>query len=497
MVKTTNPAPAKPLAFPIVGIGASAGGLEAFEQFFKACPADIGMSFVLVSHLDPTHSSLMTEILQRHTAMPVSEAVDQMKVKPNCVYIIPPNRIMEIFHGMLQLSLTSKPRGQLFPINTFLHSLAEEQKDNAIGIIFSGTGSDGTLGLRAIHKAGGTTFVQDPDSAQYDGMPNSAIKDRHVSQILHVNKMPNALLACRRPSSATIETIADKQGASGINHILLQLRKITGNDFSLYKKSTVSRRIHRRMLQQDISDPEIYARYVKNNPKEAIILFQELLINVTSFFRDAEAFKSLEKEIFPQLLKTKTNDDVIRIWIPGCSTGEEAYSIAIVLYELLEATHEPHLSVQIFSTDLDDDAITIARAGIYSANIAQNITNERLQRFFTKVAAGYQVNKNIREMIVFAVQNVFKDPPFTKLDLLSCRNLLIYLEPELQNRVLLIFHYALKPNGVLFLSPSESIGTHVHLFTPLNRKWKFYSATHNSYPSSAIVSNVINISAVG
>ena len=493
MTKTADTAHTKPPVFPIVGIGASAGGLEAFEMFFKACPADIGMAFVLVPHLDPNHVSLLTEILQRNTTMPVHEAVDQIAVSPNCVYIIPPNRDMEIFHGMLQLSEPEKPRGQRMPIDAFLRSLADDQQDNAIGIIFSGTGSDGSLGLRAIHGAGGTTLVQDPASAQYEGMPSSAIKGGHVSQVLLINKMPSALLSCRHADSTNSKTIEGEQERIGINHILLQLRKITGNDFSRYKKSTIGRRIERRMLQHQISDFDTYTRYMKTNSDEAFILFKELLINVTSFFRDAEAFDILKKEILPTLLKNKSNDGVFRIWITGCSTGEEAYSIAIVLHELIEASHQD-ITVQIFSTDLDDDAITIARAGIYSPNIRQDMTAERMQRFFTKVDAGYKINKNIREMVVFAIQNVIKDPPFTKLDLLSCRNLMIYLEPELQHRLISTFHYALIPNGVLFLSPSESIGTHVELFSPLNRKWKFYASKYSSRPSGFKMSDVTSVS---
>lgn len=483
-----------PPTFPIVGIGASAGGLEAFEHFFTACPVDTGMAFVLVPHLDPSHASLLTEILQRNTAMPVLEAIDQVDVKPNCIYIIPPNRDMEIFHGKLQLSLPEEPRGQRMPIDEFLRSLADDQQDNAIGIILSGTGSDGTLGLRAIYGAGGITLVQEATSAQYDGMPTSAIQSGHVSQVLLADKMPAVLMGLQRSHVKHSESDSKKNVISGISSILMQLRRITGNDFSLYKKSTIGRRIERRMSQHEITDTEIYARYIKTHPEEAHILFKEMLINVTSFFRDREAFTVLEKEILPQLFKDKPDGYNFRIWIAGCSTGEEAYSIAILLHELLDENRQS-FTIQIFSTDLDDDAIAIARAGIYSANICQDITQERLRHYFTKVDAGYQVNKNIREMVVFAVQNVVKDPPFTKLDLLSCRNLMIYLEGELQSRLMSTFHYALKPKGILFLSPSESIGSHVELFTPLDRKWKFYTAKHSINPSSFTMTNLINLTA--
>jgi len=483
-----------PLTFPIVGIGASAGGLEAFQQFFRACPVDIGMAFILVSHLEPNHVSLLTEILQRTTAMPVIEAIDLVEVKPNCVYIIPPNRDMKIIHGKLQLSLPEQPPKHRMPIDTFLVSLADDQQDNAIGIIFSGTGSDGTLGLRAIYGAGGTTLVQEPTSSQYDGMPTSAIQAGNVSQVLSVDKMPAALLHHSHANQAHVKNVSPKPSASGINHILTQLRRITGNDFSLYKKSTIGRRIERRMSQHQITDTDIYARYIKTHPEEAHILFKEMLINVTSFFRDAEAFAVLQKEILPRLCKDKPDDYNFRVWIAGCSTGEEAYSIAILLHELLDETRQS-FTVQIFSTDLDDDAIATARAGIYSAKSCQDITPERLQRFFTKVDAGYQVNKSIRDMIVFAVQNIVKDPPFTKLDLLTCRNLMIYLEPDLQSRLMFTFHYALKPEGILFLSPSESIGSHEELFVPLDRKWKFYTIKNSVSLSRFANTNLINVTA--
>ncbi|MDP2144745.1 MAG: chemotaxis protein CheB [Gallionella sp.] len=481
------------VGFPIVGIGASAGGLEAFELFFRDLPADSGMAFVLVSHLDPDHASMLTEILQRSTAMPVIEAQDQVRVAPNCVYVIPPNRDMAIFHGMLQLSVPEQPRGQRMPIDAFLRSLAEDQGELAIGIILSGTGTDGTLGLRAILGAGGITLVQEPASAKYDGMPASAIGAGYATHVLSPEGMHQALSARARhavdlphpPSS-----LATPAAASGINRILLQLRSATGHDFSLYKKSTISRRIERRMLQHDIEDTEVYSRYLKEHPAEVQVLFKELLINVTSFFRDAEAFKALRNDILPQLLTAKPDGYVFRAWVPGCASGEEAYSIAILLRELMDDTR-PEFRVQIYATDLDDDAIATARAGIYPPNIAQDVTPERLARFFVQTDAGYRVKKEIREMVVFATQNVIKDPPFTRLDLLSCRNLMIYLEPELQDRLMSAFQYALKPGGVMFLSPSESIGNHTDLFVPLNRKWKFYRATHSAAATRSALTSTL------
>lgn len=478
-------------SFPIVGLGASAGGLEAFERFFHHVPADTGMAFVLVSHLDPSHASILTEILQRITAMPVVEAQDQMQVMPNCVYVIPPNRDMTIFHGALQLSIPEQPHGQRMPIDAFLRSLAEDQSEKANGIILSGTGTDGTLGLRAILGAGGITMAQEPTTAKFDGMPVSAIQAGYVTHVLPADKMSEALLSGIRTLISPVPAATPPIALSGISRILLQLRTSTGQDFSLYKKSTITRRIQRRMSQNDIEDTETYVRYLREHPTEITSLFKELLINVTNFFRDPEAFVALKQDVLPTLLADKPDDYVFRVWVAGCATGEEAYSIAMVLHELMDENHYL-FKVQLYSTDLAEDTITIARAGFYPPNIAQDVTPERLRRFFIKEDGGYRVKKEIREMLVFAVQNIIKDPPFTKLDLLSCRNLMIYLEPELQNRLIPAFHYALKPGGVLFLSPSESIGNHTELFTPLNRKWKFYRATPTSASTRAMLTSNLN-----
>ncbi len=479
-------------AFPIVGIGASAGGLEAFEQFFRACPADTGMAFVLVPHLDPGHESLLTEILQRATAMPVVQVLDQTRVEPDRVYVIPPNREMGILNRVLQLSVPELARGQRMPIDAFLRSLAEDQAEKSIGIILSGTASDGTFGLRAILGAGGVCMVQEPSTAKYDGMPQSAIAAGYATHIVPVEKMPALLqeVASQATFRQKVPAVAAEKALSGMNQVLLQVRSGTGHDFSLYKKSTIGRRIERRMAGHNIESAAVYARYLKENPAEVQALFKELLINVTSFFRDPEAFVALKKTILPPLLAGKPEGYAFRVWVAGCATGEEAYSIAMVLSELMDeikARHEQEVNIQIYATDLDDDAIAVARAGRYPPNIAQDVTTERLRRFFVKDDAGYKVKKDVRDMVVFAVQNVVKDPPFTRLDLLSCRNLLIYLEPELQNRLFPNFHYALRPDGVLFLSASESITSHPDLFSALDRKWKFYRAKHTgaaTYPGA-------------
>ena len=477
--------PATPAASacPVVGIGASAGGLEAFEAFFRACPTDTHMAFVLVPHLDPSHVSLLSEILQRSTGMPVLEAVDGLPIAPDHVYIIPPNRDMALLDGVLQVTIPEQARGQRMPIDVFMRSLADDQAAGAVGIILSGTATDGTQGLRAILAAGGICMVQEPATAKYDGMPQSAIEAGCATHILPVEQMPAMLLQTvkQRPYRLRVPALMPKKIVSGINQILLQLRSITGQDFSLYKKSTIGRRIHRRMTQHKIESETTYARYLLENPAETQLLIKELLINVTSFFRDAGAYKMLAEVILPGLVTGKESGYNFRVWIPGCATGEEAYSIAILLTELqtaLRAKHEQELNIQIYATDLDEDAIVAARAGVYPPNIAQDITSERLARFFIKTGAGYKVKKELRDMVVFAVQNVIKDPPFTRLDLLSCRNLMIYMETELQNRLVPSFHYALKPNGVLFLSTSESITNHPELFSNIDRKWKFYRAVH-------------------
>ncbi len=490
----STPDAAGPAGFPIVGLGASAGGLEAFEQFFRSVPPESGLAYVLVQHLDPEHVSLLTEILQRTTTMPVVEALDQVEVRPDQVYVIPPNRDLAIFHGVLQLSIPDAPRGQRMPIDAFLRSLAEDQGERAIGVILSGTGTDGTLGLRAILGAGGITLVQEPASARYDGMPNSAIQAGYATHVLAPEKMPGTLQAItqHRPlpeepaATAPADQAVSARKASGMSRILLQLRTTTGHDFSLYKKSTIGRRIERRMLQHDLTDIDVYAQYLKEHPAEVQALFRELLINVTSFFRDPEAFAALKEEVLPKLLGDRPDGYVFRAWVPGCASGEEAYSIAILLREFMDE-NQREFKVQLYATDLDEQAIATARGGLYPPNIVQDLTPDRLRRFFTKDDAGYRVKKGIRELVVFALQDVIKDPPFTRLDLLSCRNLMIYLEPELQNRLLPAFHYALKPGGVLFLSPSESVGGHPELFKPLSRKWKIYSAASSTASTRAVM----------
>ncbi|HYB20295.1 MAG TPA: chemotaxis protein CheB, partial [Thermodesulfobacteriota bacterium] len=464
-------------SFPIVGMGASAGGLEAFEQFFKQMPSESGLAFVLIPHLDPGHSSMMVDLMKRVTRMQVLEARDDMRVEPDHVYVIPPNKDMAMSNAKLQLTQPERTRGVRMPIDFFLRSLAEDQGDNAIGIILSGTGSDGSLGLRAIHGAGGMIMVQDADNAKYEGMPQSALATGLADYVLPTGKMPEQLLAYVKKTYFKKErpiSISAKAPTS-LQKIMTILRTQTGHDFSSYKKSTIYRRVEKRMDVHNVEDLPHYIRYLQENSEEVQMLFKELLIGVTSFFRDHDAFEILKKKVLPQLLEGKPEDYQVRVWVPGCASGEEVYSLAIVFREYMdEAKRE--FKVQIFGTDIDEEAIRLARIGAYPDNIAIDVTPVRLKRFFLKDEGGYRIKKDIRETVVFAVQNVIKDAPFTKLDLLSCRNLLIYLEPELQNRLIPLFHYSLRPGGVLFLGSSETIGKFSDLFKLVDKKWKFFTS---------------------
>jgi two-component system, chemotaxis family, CheB/CheR fusion protein len=476
-------------SFPIVGMGASAGGLEAFEQFFKNMPPENGMVFILVPHLDPSHASMMTDLMTRFTTMKAIEAQDGMPVEPNHLYVIPPNKDMALYHGKLQLSGPETPRGLRMPIDFFFRSLAEDQDERAIAVILSGTGRDGTMGMRAIHGAGGMVMVQDPATAKYDGMPRSAVETGLADYVLPVEKMPRELIdySTRSYPKRPVKVPAGlEKPPKAFEKILMLLRSKTGHDFSLYKRNTLHRRIERRMNLHNIEDISNYVRYLQEQQDEVHILFKELLITVTSFFRDHDAFEVLKTKFLPRLVKDKPEDYVFRAWVPGCASGEEAYSIAMVLKESFDDLKRG-FGFQIFGTDLDEDAINAARAGIYPANIAMDVAPERLKRFFIKENDSYRIKKEIRESMVFAVQNLAKDAPFTRLDLLSCRNLLIYLESELQNQLIPLFHYSLKPDGILFLGSSESIGGFADLFSVLDRKWKFFQRKPSVSAAQAVI----------
>jgi len=471
--------------FPVVGIGASAGGLAAFEAFFSGMPADKDpdMAFVLVQHLAPDHKSILTDLIRRYTRMQVSEVEDGVVVQPNCAYIIPPNRDMAFLNGTLQLLEPVLPRGQRLPIDFFFRSLAQDQHERAICIVLSGTGSDGTLGLRAIKGEGGMAMAQNPESTEYDGMPRSAINTGLVDYVLPAAEMPAHLIAyashafgnLAKPLPTPLPKTEDI-----FKKIFVLLRSQTSHDFSQYKQSTIKRRIERRMAVHQIPELAGYVRFLQQTPLEVEALFRDLLIGVTSFFRDTEAFAELESKVIPRLFTDKPTGSAIRIWTCGCSTGEEAYSIAILLQERLETLKKSY-KLQLFATDIDSRAIDQARSGVYSASIANDVSPERLSRFFTLEADGsaYRINKGIRDMLVFSEQDVIKDPPFSKLDLISCRNLLIYLGSDLQKKLIPLFHYALNPGGTLFLGTSETIGEFIHLFTTLDRQSKIYQSKDN------------------
>ena len=481
----SSEAPSPMPFFPIVGIGASAGGLAAFEKFLSGIPegVDPGMAFVLVQHLAPDHKSILAEILGRSTSLTVIEVEDGMAVQPNYVYVIPPGHDMALLNGTLQLLEPTEPRGHQLPIDYFFRSLAQDQHQRAIGVVLSGSGSDGTLGIRAIKSEGGMIIAQKTETAEFDSMPRSAIATGLVDYELPPEEMVAQLMTYTSQLFGKLpRPVAGPEPAvdSSLRRIFGLLRSQTSHDFSQYKPSTIYRRIERRMAVHQIEVIENYVKYLQQSPAEVEALFRDLLIGVTNFFRDPEAFQALEAQVIPQLMAARSltdsaNKDVLRIWICGCSTGEEAYSIAILLREQMEISSRNFL-VQIFATDIDSRAIATARAGLFPNGIASDITPERLSRFFVAEpdGSGYRVQKSIREMLVFSEHDVNKDPPFSKLDLISCRNVLIYLGSELQKKLIPLFHFALKPNGFLFLGSSEGISDFNDLFSTLDRKAKLY-----------------------
>jgi len=480
-----------PMPVSIVGIGASAGGLEAFQELLQALPEDTGMGFVLVQHLAPKHESILSELLSKATKMAVIEVREGMAVQPNHVYVIPPNADMSVVDGVLHLSPLAADRSRRMPIDMFLRSLAEDQQGRAIGVILSGTASDGTLGLQAIKALGGVTFAQDDASAKYNAMPRSAIAAGIVDFVL----APDSIARELKRIAKHVHIFADDQSEAGelgasseaLNKIFAMLRNTSRVDFSYYKHGTIKRRIVRRMLLRKIDSLEEYLRFLRKNHEEVEALFNDVLINVTVFFRDPDAFEVLRKQAFPLMLNGKGPNAPIRIWVPGCSTGEEAYSLAIALLEYL-GEKASDFQIQIFATDVSENIIQKARAGVYPESIAMDITSERLRRFFQKVDSGYQISKSIRDMCVFAKQDIAKDPPFSKLDMISCRNVMIYMGQLLQRRIIPLFHYALNPDGVLFLGSSETVGGFGDLFTSIDKKYKIYNKKPNA---SAVAFNFV------
>jgi len=491
-VKTAAPAPLKTqpkqvLVCPIVGIGASAGGLEALVQFLEHVPKDTGMAYVIVQHLDPTQKGMMPELLQRATTLKVLQVADRTKVQPNCVYVIPPNTDMSVLRGVLHLLVPVEMRGLRLPIDFFFRSLADDQREHSIGIILSGMGSDGTLGLRAIKEKAGIVLVQDPVSAKFDTMPRSVIDAGLADIVASAEELPGRLIAYRRhlPQLARAELHLEEKVKGALEKIVILLRAHSGHDFTLYRRSTLYRRVERRMGIHQVGKISGYVRYLQENPQELGILFKELLIGVTNFFRDKTAWEQLATKALPLLLKGRPPGSILRAWVAGCSTGEEAYTLAMVFKETLKNLKcAENISLQIYATDLDKDAIDKARLGLFPENIVADVSPTRLTRFFLKEENGYRVNKEIRSMVVFAPQNLIMDPPFTKLDFLSCRNLLIYLTPELQRKLFPLFHYSLCPGGVLFLGSAESIGSFTHLFTPLALKERIFQRNETAMQSS-------------
>ncbi|MFZ4436943.1 MAG: CheR family methyltransferase, partial [Syntrophales bacterium] len=445
---------------------------------------DPGMAFVLVQHLAPDPKSILPDLIRRYTRMQVFEVTDGMVVQPNCAYIIPPNRDMAFLNGTLQLLEPVLPRGQRLPIDFFFRSLAQDQHERAIGIVLSGTGSDGTLGIREIKGKGGLAIAQNPESCEYDGLPRSAIATGLVDYVLPPAEMQARLIAYAAQAFGRLPWpgATPARNVENALDMISLLRAQTGHDFSQYKPSHITRRIDRRMAIHQITTMDGYLKYMQQTPVEVEALFRDMLIGVTNFFRDPEAFKMIEEQIIPKLLAGKHKETVIRIWIPACTTGEEAYSLAILLAEYQEAMKKS-FHVQVFATDIDNNAIATARIGLYPASIAADVSPERLSRFFTiePGSSHYRIHKGIRDMLVFSEQSIIKDPPLSKLDLISCRNLLIYLDAEAQKRLIPLFHYALNPGGVLVLGTSETVVDFLDLFAALNNKLKIYLRRDDIY----------------
>ena len=468
--------------FPIVGIGASAGGLEALEQVLGNIPENSGMAYVVIQHLDPTQKGMLPELLQRISKIKVFQVKDRMKVKPNCLYVIPPNKSMSILKGVLYLFEPFEPRGLRLPIDFFLHSLADDQKEYAVGVILSGMGSDGSVGIGNIKERNGIVIAQEPDSAIFDSMPRNAINTGFVDLVAPPQNIYLKLIEfLKHIPVVKADPYTGEDYKSAFDKIIILLRTHTGNDFSLYKKNTVYRRIERRMSVHKIDKINSYVHLLQKNPKEVHILFKELMIGVTKFFRDSLVWDKLKETIIPNKVDQQQSNLNIRAWVAGCSTGEEAYSLAILFKEVIEQVN-PYggFSLQIFATDLDEEAIDTARKGIFPENIEADVSPKRLSRFFTKIDDGYRINSEIRETIVFAQHNIIMHPPFTNIDIITCRNLLIYLDPELQKKLLGLFFYSLNSEGILLLGNSETLGSQSYLFTTENSSLKIYKRSNSN-----------------
>jgi chemotaxis protein methyltransferase CheR/two-component system CheB/CheR fusion protein len=475
----------------IVGIGASAGGLEALADFFSHVLTPSSIAFVVIQHLDPTRKSIMPELLQRTTLMKVTQASNGMEVKPNCVYVIPPNKDLSMLHGSLFLLEPIASRGLRLPIDFFFRALANDQNERAVGVILSGMGSDGTLGLRAIKENAGVSVVQSPEFAKFDSMPYSAINTGLADIVAPAEALPEQIIAFLKHSPRGVpndfESSAELLSTSALERIIIILRGRSGNDFSLYKKNTIYRRIERRMDLHQLKNIELYAHYLRDNPQEQDLLFKEILIGVTHFFRDPKVWAQLKRVSLPALLAHYPQGKQLRAWVTACSTGEEAYSLAMTIMDVLDDVKpKGHFTLQVFATDLGEDAINVARKGYYPASIEADVSPEQLNRYFIKDGSGYRINKRIRDMVIFAPQNIIMDPPFTKLDIVTCRNLLIYLGPELQKKLIPLFHYSLTSQGMLILGSAETIGHYTSLFSELKENTRIYTRIDGPAPQTEV-----------
>ncbi|MEP7381216.1 MAG: chemotaxis protein CheB [Gemmatimonadota bacterium] len=480
-------------AFPIIAVGASAGGLDALERFFAPVPASCAQAFVVVQHLDPTQRALLVELLQHATPLPVVEVTNGLTIEPGHVYVIPPNADISVLHGILHTLEPSAPRGLRLPVDFFFRSLAADAGSLGVGVLLSGMGSDGTLGLRAIKEHFGAGFVQEPSTAKFDPMPRSAIN----AGLADVVAAPEALYAAivaylahgpQLPASDDAADLTSDPREDALDKVIILVRAQTGHDFTCYKRSTIFRRVERRMALHHLADMRDYVRYLRESPAEGDLLFRELLIGVTKFFRDPAVWEQLQKDVLPELITALPPGGALRAWVPGCSTGEEAYSLAIAFREVMIAQGRANdISLQVFATDLDPDAIERARTGLFPASIAADVSEERLAHFFVTEDAGYRVAKSIREIVVFAPQNLVMDPPFTRLDLVTCRNLLIYLTTEMQQRLLPLFHYSLRPGGYLLLGTAESLGAATALFATVPGKNRLFRRLDVPTPSDPVI----------
>ena len=474
--------------FLLVGLGASAGGIKALKEFFAAMPADSGMAFVVILHLSEEHKSNLAEILQRETAMKVDQVNGTVKVEPNRVYVIPPAKHLELVDGVIKLREPERSKGLRVPIDRFLRSLADAYGKRAVSIILSGTGTDGTVGMKHIKGRDGFAIVQDPSDAEYDGMPRSAIETRIADVVLPVSEMPEKLLFVRDTTEKFRltdghdgEVAKEIKNVEFLRDVLTLLRVRTGHDFSNYKRATIVRRLVRHLQIHETDDLEVYLQILREKPDEVLSLLKNLLINVTNFFRDKEAFSALEKKVIPNLFEEKTSGDQVRVWVAGCSSGEEAYSMAILLREYAATLSDPP-RIQVFASDVDEDAITEAREGRFTEAVVSDVPPERLRQYFVKDEGGYRVRKQLREMVLFAPHNILRDPPFSRIDLISCRNVMIYLNRETQEKVFQVFHFALRERGYLFLGSSESAESTSNIFSAIDKKHRIYQ----SRPSTAV-----------